>query len=108
MKNKVIIVGEQYWFYSKETYKNFESVIERADSLLNILDNNKKYEFIILEGPKDLIRKIKSLKINEIKAIFFFHDPFSDSILNNMTIKQIYDFLSNLEKKNNIYLSRIR
>ena len=104
MKNKVIIVGEQYWFYSKETFSKYESVIENADTLLNILNRNSKYEFIILEGPKNLVNKIRSININEIKAIFFFHDPFSDSILNNMTIKQIYDFLSDLEKKNNIFI----
>ena len=39
-----------------------------------------------------------------LEQYFFFHDVFSDSILNNMKIKEIKDYLISLEKKNIIYL----
>lgn len=104
MKNKVIVIGEEFWFTSKESFSRFDSVIKGAEICLDILRKNINYDFIILQGPKGLISKIKSINPSNIKALFFFHDPFSDSILNKMTIKEIYNFLYKIEKEHNIYI----
>tara|TARA_B110000977_G_C11089682_1_gene496223 strand:+ start:96 stop:1367 length:1272 start_codon:yes stop_codon:yes gene_type:complete len=101
---KILIIGEEYWFESIEETNNFQIAIKKASVLLDILEKNTEYNFEILEGPKDLIKKIKKDGPENIKAMFFFHDPLSDSILNNMTIKQVYDYLIKIEKEHNIFI----
>lgn len=108
-KKYIIIIGEEYWFDVKYDYKykkkTFRESFEKSKYLLKKLkDNNSKYEYKILNGPHDLVKNIEDLGYENIVAIFFFHDVFSDSILNGMTIKQIYDYLSNIEKKYNIIM----
>ena len=83
---KILIIGEEYWFESIDKTNNVEITVKKAKDLLDMLEKNKKYDFEILEGPENLIKKIKDYGPENIKAMFFFHDPFSDSILNNMTI----------------------
>ena len=101
---KILIIGEEYWFESIDKTNNVEITIKKAKDLLDMLEKNKKYDFEILEGPENLIKKIKDYGPENIKAMFFFHDPFSDSILNNMTIQQVYDYLVKIETDHGIFI----
>jgi hypothetical protein len=107
MSNKkyIIIIGEEYWFDVKYQQKRWKEEFEKSKYLLKTLKNNdSKYEYKILNGPKNLVKNIEEIGYDNIKAIFFFHDVFSDSILNNMTIKEIKDYLRGIEKKHNIFM----
>ena len=111
MSNKkyIIIIGEEYWFdvkyQQKIRKKMFEETYEKSKYLLKTLRNNdSKYEYKILNGPRNLVKNIEEIGYDNIRAIFFFHDVFSDSILNNMTIRDIKNYLRGIEKKHNIFM----
>lgn len=108
-KKYIIIIGEEYWFDVKYEHKMrkkiFEETFEKSKYLLKTLKNNdSKYEYKILNGPRNLVKNIEEIGYDNIRAIFFFHDVFSDSILNNMTIRDIKDYLKGIEKKHNIFM----
>jgi len=104
-KKYIIIIGEEYWFDVKYHQKRWKEEFEKSKHLLKILRNNdSKYEYKILNGPKNLVSNIEEIGYENVRAIFFFHDVFSDSILNNMKIKEIKDYLENIEKKHNIFM----
>ena len=108
-KKYIIIIGEEYWFDVKYEHKMrkkiFEETYEKSKHLLKTLKNNdSKYEYKILNGPRNLVKNIEEIGYDNIRAIFFFHDVFSDSILNNMTIRDIKDYLRGIEKKHNIFM----
>ena len=95
-KKYIIIIGEEYWFDVKYEHKMrkkiFEETYEKSKHLLKILRNNdSKYEYKILNGPKNLVNNVEEIDYDNIRAIFFFHDVFSDSILNNKNIREIKD-----------------
>lgn len=104
-KKYIIIIGEEYWFDVKYQQKRWKEEFEKSKYLLKTLRNNdSKYEYKILNGPKNLVKNIEEIGYDNVRAIFFFHDVFSDSILNNMTIREIKDYLRNLQKKYNIFM----
>jgi hypothetical protein len=93
----IIILGEEYWF-------NKNSRFIEATYLLDFLEkyrNKKKYNYIIIKNPNELINTIFNNK--SIKAIFLFQDVLSDSYLNNKTIYEMKKYLENLEN-NGIYI----
>jgi hypothetical protein len=96
MKN-IIILGEEYWFQQEE--------LSEATYLLEYLENkrNKKYNYIILKSPSELITTINTLDIKTIKALLLFQDVLSDSYLNKKNIKEMKSYLFNLIK-NNIHI----
>lgn len=94
MKN-IIILGEEYWFQQGNLYE--------ATHLLEYLENKrnkKKYNYIILKSPIELVSTINTLDIKTIKALLLFQDVLSDSYLNNKTIKEMKSYLFNLIKNN--------
>jgi hypothetical protein len=109
MKKYIIIIGEEYWFDVKGEYewkgkkytKNYRAATHLLDTLKN---NNSKYEYIILNGPTAFVENVNSIGKDKVKAIFFFHDVFSDSILNKMNIMEMKRFLLNLQNNYDIYL----
>ena len=104
-KKYIIIIGEEYWFDVQYQQKRWKEQFEKSKYLLKILRNNdSKYEYKIINGPKNLVMNIEEIGYDNVRAIFFFHDVFSDSIINNMKIKEIKDYLISLEKKNNIFI----
>lgn len=104
-KKYIIIIGEEYWFDVKYQQKRWKEEFEKSKYLLKTLRNNdSKYEYKILNGPKNLVKNIEEIGYDNVRAIFFFHDVFSDSILNEMTIREIKDYLRNLQKKYNIFM----
>ena len=86
----IIILGEEYWFQQEK--------LSEATHLLEYLENkrNKKYNYIILKSPIELITTINSLDIKTIKAILLFQDVLSDSYLNKKNIKEMKSYLFNL------------
>lgn len=109
MKKYIIIIGEEYWFDVKREYvwndKKYIDDYKKSKYLLNTLKNNtSKYKYIILNGPTDFVKNIDNIGKDKIRAIFFFHDVFSDSILNKMTIMEMKNFLLDLENNYNIHL----
>lgn len=109
MKKYIIIIGEEYWFEVKADYewegKRYTSNYKEANFLLETLKkNNSEYEYIILNGPAEFVDNVTKLGKENIRAIFFFHDVFSDSILNKMTIMEMKNYLLDLENNHNVYL----
>lgn len=109
MKKYIIIIGEEYWFEVKNEYtsKNKKHIhtYKAASQLIDVLNkNNSKYKYIILNGPQLFVENINSIGKENIRAIFFFHDVFSDSILNKMTIMEMKKYLLNLQDEHDIYL----
>ena len=105
MQDTIIIIGEEYWFDSIESDDGITSYTKKAKYLLNKLQSaDTKYEYKIYHGPKNLIENINKIGVDKIKAIFLFHDPFADSILNRKTIKQMIDFFYDLEKNHNVHM----
>lgn len=95
MKN-IIILGEEYWF-NKEGTKFTE-----ATYLLKSLEfhrDKKKYNYIIIKNPKELIETVNKLNIDTIKAIFLFQDVLSDSYLNNKSILEMKNYMIDLNNK---------
>lgn len=95
MKN-IIILGEEYWFKKEDTK------FTEATYLLKSLEfhrDKKKYNYIILKNPKELIVTIEKLDFESIKAIFIFQDIYSDSYLNNKTILEMQQYMTNLMNK---------
>ena len=95
MKN-ILILGEEYWFAKNN------KLFTEATYLLTSLEfhrHKNKYNYIILQNPKELIAKIDELKINTIRAIFLFQDVLSDSYLNNKTILEMKNYLYELYNK---------
>ena len=101
LKKNIIILAEEYWYTVKTVYYKF---IE-ATYLLEKIKNNKKYNIVMLKTPKELLAAINSIGKSNIKCIFIFQDIFSDSYLNNKSIKEMKDFMYDLKDnyKINIY-----
>lgn len=112
MKKYIIIIGEEYWNEVKFEWDILQNKIVKevrqfneAKYLLETLNKNKtKYEYKLLNGPKNFIDTIKELGPENIRAIFYFHDVFSDSILNKFTVNQMMTFLKDIENKYNIFM----
>lgn len=92
MKN-ILILGEEYWFK-----KESNSLFTESTFLLNYLEKkrDKRYNYIILQNPQELTKKINEIKKENIKAIFLFQDVLSDANLNNFTILEMKNYLSSL------------
>lgn len=93
----IIILGEEYWF-QKEKSKEANYLLEYL-----ITNRNKKCLYIILKSPSELIPMINHIGITNIKAILLFQDVLSDSYLNKKSIKEMKNFLKNLQN-NNIHI----
>ena len=95
MKN-IIILGEEYWFNIDNNF------FTEATYLLKYLESHRdktKYNYFILQNPKELINTIEQLNINTIKAIFLFQDILSDSYLNKKSILEMKNYIINLQSK---------
>lgn len=109
MKKFIIIIGEEYWFEVKGEYnwkgKKYKSDFKPAKILMETLKKqNSKYEYIILNGPTDFVKNVNDIGKDKIRAIFFFHDVFSDSVLNKMTIMEMKKFLLDLQNEHKVIL----
>lgn len=94
-RNNIIILGEEYWFNQGKQYPE-------ASYLLKYLEdhrNKKLHNYIILETPAELVETIEKVGLDTIKGIFIFQDIFSDSYLNNKTIKEMRDYMTNIQNK---------
>lgn len=92
----IIILGEEYWFEKPDT------IFTEATYLLNYLEKHrekKKYNYKIIRSPLELTPAINEIKIENIKAIFLFHDIFSDSYLNRKNIYQMKEYMRYIEKQ---------
>ena len=65
MKN-IIILGEEYWF------ENPDPKFAEATFLLNKLnkEKDKRFNYIIIKHPAELIIKINEIKPENIRALF--------------------------------------
>jgi len=92
MKN-ILILGEEYWFK-----KESNPLFTESTFLLNYLGKkkDKRYNYIILQNPQELTKKINEIKKENIKAIFLFQDVLSDANLNNFTILEMKKYLFSL------------
>ena len=105
MQDTIIIIGEEFWFDTIDIMNGVEAKTKKAKYLLNKLkSNDTKYKYKIYHGPKNLIENINKIGVDNIKAIFLFHDPFADSILNGKTIKEMKDYFYDLQKNHNVHM----
>jgi hypothetical protein len=94
----VLILAEEYWFK-----KSFVNKTSQIDYLLNKLQQESKYNFIIIKKPSNFIKTIDKFGKNNISFIFLFQDIISDSYLNNIPMEKIINYCKDLEKNNTIF-----
>ena len=72
-KKYIIIIGEEYWFDVQYQQKRWKEQFEwKSKYLLKILRNNdSKYEYKIINGPKNLVMNIEEIGYDNVRAIFF-------------------------------------
>jgi len=96
----VLILAEEFWFETTIVNKLKTSQI---DYLLNKLQQESKYNFIIIKEPSNFIKTIDKIGKKNISFIFLFQDIISDSYLNNIPMKKIINYCKDLEKNNTIF-----
>ena len=96
----VLILAEEFWF--KTTIINKVTKTE-INYLFNKLQQESKYNFIILKTPFNFIKTIDKLGKNNISFIFLFQDIISNSYLNELPMKKIINYCKDLEKNNTIF-----
>ena len=101
----IIILGEEYWFSRQTRISKNAHVFIEASYLLERLKTrrDKRFEYIILDEPKKLLKTINDIGKDNIRALFLFQDVLSDSNLNNMSIWEMKQYLLNLTN-NGIYI----
>lgn len=99
MKN-IIILGEEYWFNKPGTKFTEASYLLKS---LEFHRDKKKYNYVIIEKPTDLINTIDKLGLDTIKGIFLFQDVLSDSYLNKKTILEMKNYMLDLSSKVYVY-----
>jgi ribosomal protein S17E len=100
MKKTIIILGEQYWF---------DDVVEKIQGSKYITKyvlnkNDKRFNYVLLKNPGELIETINRVKPENIRALFLFQDTLTDSYLNNKKIVGMKRYLLDLIKYNNIFV----
>lgn len=95
----IIILGEEYWFEKNNFFTEAKYLLKSLESHRD----KKKYNYVIIKSPSELIKTIDELKKENIRAIFLFQDVISDSYLNNMTILEMINYLKEL-RNSGIYL----
>ncbi len=100
MKKTIIILGEQYWFKDDE-----EDIPEsKYISKYVVEKNDKRFNYVLLKNPGELIETINRVKPENIRALFLFQDTLTDSYLNNKKIVAMKHYLLSLIKNNNIFI----
>ena len=94
MKKTIIILGEQYWF---------DDVVEKIQGSKYITKyvlnkNDKRFNYVLLKNPGELIETINRVKPENIRALFLFQDTLTDSYLNNKKIVGMKRYLLDLIK----------
>ena len=97
----IIILGEEYWFEQQSNPKLFVEASYLLERLKKRRD--RRFEYIILSNPHQLLNTISKIGNENIRGLFLFQDVLSDANLNGFTIFEMKKYLYNL-KNNGIYI----